>query len=312
MKKIVLSLALCLVVGAGFFALNAVAHRAGQRLRASQSEWNIQTNHLARLEAEKTVLTAKIQELQLDLQAHGPTPSSGLVGLLDTNGLAGLTPEAWETLRTELDLSWHSSGDWVLLSKTTLATVGMNALKGSKLTDAACGVLAITPEERRQLNEAFAGTRGEFDTWAKTSLQREGTNGETLARFTIPPNLELAAGLSNKLAATVMATLGEQRAGLLQRFADEWYKMEVGGLVAMTNTLTVLRRTDGDGTPQLYYDLSLKGGPGQGSRGQSGTLTTRSFFPTSFKSVFPGGWRDVAGREGFELPKEFPNESKQR
>jgi hypothetical protein len=28
-------------------------------------------------------------------------------------------------------------------------------------------------------------------------------------------------------------------------------------------------------------------------------------FPDLFRSFFPGGWRDLAQREGFALPKEF-------
>jgi hypothetical protein len=28
-------------------------------------------------------------------------------------------------------------------------------------------------------------------------------------------------------------------------------------------------------------------------------------FPEAFHSVFPGGWADLAAREGFELPAEF-------
>jgi hypothetical protein len=28
-------------------------------------------------------------------------------------------------------------------------------------------------------------------------------------------------------------------------------------------------------------------------------------FPEVFRSLFPGGWTDLAQREGFELPKEF-------
>ena len=312
MKKIVLALALCLVGGASFSALNIVAHRTEQRLRASQSEWGSRTQRLAALEVEKATLSSKIRALQRDLQRHGEMEVPEFAGLLEANKLASLTPEALERMRAELGVSWHSSAEWILLSKTTLAIVRMDALKGSKLADPACGTLAITVDERRSLDDAFVGVREEFAAWSQANLQRAGTNCETVVRFTIPPNLELAAGLSNRLASTVLATLGEQRAELLQHYADEWYKMEIGGLVAMTNTLTVSHRANGDETPRLYYEFSLKGGPGQGSRGESARLTTRSHFPSSFKGVFPGGWREVAEREGFDLPNEFPNGAKQR
>jgi hypothetical protein len=189
----------------------------------------------------------------------------------------------------------------------------MNALKGSNLTEAACGALAITPEERRNLNDAFAGTREEFAAWAKTSLQREGPNGDNLVRFTIPPNPELATTLSNKVSATVVGTLGQERAQLLQRFANDWYRTEVGGLASMTNTLTVSLQSNGELTPRLHYDFSVKGGPGQGSRGESGQIIPgQRYFPNAFKSVFPGGWRELAEREGFDLPKESPNASQPR
>ena len=312
MKRFFFAVTILLVGGTGFLALNTAAHRAGQQMRAKRSEWINRTARLTALGSEKATLAARIRTLQLDLQRHGGAGLPDLAGIVDTNGLASMTPESLEKLRSELGLSWHSSAEWILLSKTTLAIVRMDALKGSKLVDPACGALAITVDERRSLDDTFAGVREEFAAWSQASLQRAGTNGETVVRFTILPNLELAAGLSNRLASTVMATLGEQRAELLQHYADEWYKLEVGGLVTMTNTLTVSRRANGDETPRLYYEFSLKGGPVQGSRGESARLTTRSHFPSSFKSVFPAGWREVAEREGFELPNELPNGAKQQ
>lgn len=181
----------------------------------------------------------------------------------------------------------------------------MNAVKGGALTDAACGVLAITPDERERLNNALAGLREEFAAWAGASLRREATNGDTLARFTIPANVELAASLSNKLASAVMTTLGQERADLLQRYSRDWYQIEVGGLASLASTLTISRRAEGGGAPRFHYDFSVKDETGQTRRGQSGLIMPNSrYFPAPFKSIFPGGWRELAEREGFELPYE--------
>jgi len=81
-------------------------------------------------------------------------------------------------------------------------------------------------EERQRLNDAFGSTREEFAAWERSSLRREETQGDRLVRLTIPPNPELAVGLSNRLAALLLTTLGQQRSELLQRFSADWFAME--------------------------------------------------------------------------------------
>ena len=35
------------------------------------------------------------------------------------------------------------------------------------------------------------------------------------------------------------------------------------------------------------------------------TISPWQPFPEAFRAIFPGGWRDVAEREGFKLPQAF-------
>ena len=63
-------------------------------------------------------------------------------------------------------------------------------------------------------------------------------------------------------------------------------------------TMTVTRYQNGD-TPQLNLNLQSGGGS------MMTTIGPWQPFPEAFHSIFPGGWKDLAAAEGFELPAEF-------
>jgi len=65
---------------------------------------------------------------------------------------------------------------------------------------------------------------------------------------------------------------------------------------AQPTTLTLKHDPSGNG---FNYTLEQAGGTlGDG-------VSPWKPFPESFRAVFPGGWKELAQREGFELPKEF-------
>lgn len=307
MKRILLAFSILFAGGLGLLALNATAHRARLELSSQQAAWQTESQRLAMVESQHSTLTRQVADAKRELREHqagrfaGESPLAALVRL---HQLERLTPEQQEQLREELGVNWHSSDQWLLVSKATLRSVGMNALKGSQLTEAACGVLAITPEERQRLDTALTSVRDQFSAWAAANLQREGASGETVARYTIPADREFAAGLTNELFATMNATLGAERAELLSHYSGGWLQIETGYLGAVTNTLTVLRQSRDGGEPKLHYKLTRQGGGNYGNMQEGPGLIVPKYFPPAFKKVFPGGWPEVAQREGFELPKE--------
>jgi hypothetical protein len=75
----------------------------------------------------------------------------------------------------------------------------------------------------------------------------------------------------------------------------------------VTNTLSVLRKADTDGQPAFFYELARKGLNSSMSEGP-GKINTQ-YFPPAWRNIFPGGWPEVAQREGFELPDWPPDKS---
>ena len=69
-------------------------------------------------------------------------------------------------------------------------------------------------------------------------------------------------------------------------------------LQAQPTTLTVERYKAG-GEWQMNYRLAQAGGE------MSTSVTPWQPFPEAFRALFPGGWEELAQREGFDLPSEF-------
>jgi hypothetical protein len=63
-------------------------------------------------------------------------------------------------------------------------------------------------------------------------------------------------------------------------------------------TLTVERYQSGG---QWGMNFNLK----QAGNSMTTSVTPWQPFPEAFRAVFPGGWEELAAREGFELPADF-------
>ena len=139
--------------------------------------------------------------------------------------------------------------------------------------------------------------------WAQEHVQREEPTGEVLAKYSLPVNVEFAQGLSNQFTAAIYATLGDGRGQLFQQHAYSWMAalgMGSGPSSAYPNsptTMTVERYSKQN--DQLRYTLQRANSQMQTS------VSPWQPFPEEFRTVFPGGWQELAQREGFELPKEF-------
>lgn len=306
MKRIALA---CILLTAGVIGLSRLAHRidhARFELRQTQAACRKQTEDLALLREGKVWLTAELAKRREQLRSVAPTPPLDLdliACLTKTNGLATMPAEVRDRLVEELGLDWHASKDFVLVSKDILKELSLTPVNNVRLSEVACAVLAITPEERGYLESALVETQQALLDWASTNLKRAEPSGDDLVKLTLPANPELAQSLTNRLFSAMDTVLGHQRSRMLQHYAQTWLQDDMGCFGGIASSLTIKRRAGT--TDELYFELSLNGswnGTGLG-RIHSGPIVLEGTIPSLFHKLFPGSWRQIALPES-SLPVE--------
>jgi len=252
---------------------------------------------LAQAQTRHTELTTRVHELKHEF---GVQPHAGaevpLANLIATNGISRLTPEMRERLLAELGFNWNSTGDFVVVSKDSLPKLRMGAVRGDRLTDTVCSVLAIKPEERAAVESVMADMAGQLKTWVMSHAQRTEPQDDVVAKYSLPIDAEFSQSRSNTFAVAVISALGNERGQLMLDYASSWmFDAQMRG--AGSTTLTVRRPADGPERLSFQVNTPNGGMYSEGSPFQQ--------FPEVFRSIFPDGWVDLAQREGFELPKEF-------
>ena len=103
----------------------------------------------------------------------------------------------------------------------------------------------------------------------------------------------------------MLATLGPERAELFRDYAQSWHFGR--GTFGQQQIDFTVRRFGDDDQQCLRGEYASKPNPGaEDENSDFGVFdVTPSSFPDLFLGVFPGGWRELAQREGFNLPKEF-------
>jgi hypothetical protein len=307
MKRIFLTTTIFAAAGACLFALNNATTRLQQQLRVNRTAWLAQTRQLAEVRAEQTALTVKVRELNHESRSGGGTGSmdQALVDLLLTNDIRFASLEMHDKVLAALGRGANSSSSYVLVSKAALANTALAPIKtfpnGEKLTDAVRGILAITPEERQSVEAAFAEALDAVAAWAKANVLREGPSADMLVRYTIPTDLAFEQALTNKLFSTINAAIGNERGELMRRYFEYSRISEDGAIGERTNILSIHRIS---GQPGLGYRAGWKWQDSEAINTYPEPIKPDGF-PYAFYFVFPGGWQEVAQREGFELPEEF-------
>jgi hypothetical protein len=186
--------------------------------------------------------------------------------------------------------------NYVLVTKDTLheISVAWNDRGSNMLGDWICGLLAITPDEQRQIDSAADTARNNFVQWAKSNLQREGPSDDQLVRYTIPASPEIARSLTNELYGGFCKIIGVERSQLLWKYEAYWFEMKAGQFGAVSNALTIMKRPD-DSQSSIWYVYWPQG---------HGGPVPQEALPGTFAALFPGGWAEIAQREGIELPKK--------
>jgi hypothetical protein len=307
MKRILLVLTILAAAGACLFALSSSAGHGRQQIQADQSAWLTQSQQLAEAQTEQAALVTKVRDLNLELRNGAPTAAiePALVGFLLTNDLKSASPEMQERILAAFGRGGNSSGSFVLVSKAALRATTLRPLKtfpnGAKLTDAVRGVLAITPEEQQSVEGAFAEGFDAAAVWAKANLQREGASEDMLVRYTIPADPAFERALTEKLFSAINAAVGDERGELMRGYFQTYRIYEDGRIGGRTNVLEIHRVP---GQPGLGYRSGWKWEDSEAINTRPEPIKPNKF-PDAFFLVFPGGWQEVAQREGFALPEEF-------
>src|SRR5579859_826929 len=220
MKRILIIITLTLLCGLIFGLLRARQSSLLEvpvGLRARQAEF---TNALAQEQVEQASLRQAIaaQQDKVLLASQLPHLSPALIDWLLATNFSKLPHSLVAELRATLALPQNLSADSVLISKPSLRALQPRG-PGSddKLPDALCGILSLSPEQRQDINAALSASRAEFSDWARQNLQSQGAQGDTLVRYTIPPN-DAANAITNRLMAKLSETLGDERTELFYQF----------------------------------------------------------------------------------------------
>lgn len=263
------------------------------------------TTHM-RLERDQLIQRVHEAKRQLASRSSRVAPDQLASEILSDHGWRNLSAEQAEQLLAELGFDWNTTGEFLMVSKKSLGGISLGGFEGAKLTDTARAVLAITPEEQGRIETLTQQLSAERSEWVKTHAQREEPSGDVVAKYSLPVDTNLSQIRSNTFTDGIFATLGNERGELLRSYAYSW--MRDAGMLdsapskdrdATENTaLTVTRYKSGD---ELQINFTIK----QAGSTMTTTASPWQPFPQAFKPLFPGGWTDLAAREGFELPKAF-------
>lgn len=302
MKRLLIAF-LILSAGATVFRgfQNSTA-RLERTAKANETAWQAQIQLVAQTRMEHVRLEQNVRDSERELkearQAESAYSSSAI--LIPEPG-QHLSPAQREKSLAELGFNWDTTGDYVVVSKNTLQHIRLDGMKGMKLSDVASQVLAITPEERAAINSMTEQVSADYKNWAETNMQRVTPSGDVVAKYTLPPDPQFSQSLSNMFAGAVISTLGSERGQLLLDYSRSWMvAMDMRSYVnpPAPTTMTISRYGSG-------ADYHLRVEVNQGGNTMGTDVSPWQPFPRAFQPLFPGGWRDLAVREGFQLPKQF-------
>lgn len=324
MKRVLLAILILATGTTVFCAFHSANTGLRKELAAQQAAWQTQTQQLAQLHFEKQQVVERVNETKRMLAAQPSLPAHQQLAekILAGDSLQNLSAAEREQLLAALDFSWNTTGDYLIVSKKSLEGISLDGMKGLKLTAAARAVLAITPAEAATIETMTRQLGDERSIWATDHVQRTEPNGNILAHYSLPMDEEFSRRQQQTFTNAVLGALGEQRAQWLQQFSYGWMQ-DVGLLTGpimsgipaellanmpatekKPTTLKVERYESGNNT-SLNYTLEQAGGS------MSTGVDPWQPFPEAFRPLFPGGWADLAEREGFELPKEFSQKPSQ-
>lgn len=320
MKKICI-IVIILSAGAICFCWSHQMTAATRRELVSQAAaLAAQEQQSARLRIERQQLTERIsitRELLSGLPQ--PAPADALMRKI-VSGVSWnkLSAAEAERLLAELGFDWNTPGDYLFISKNSLDGISFKGLNGTRLTDAALETLAVMPEEKAVIEDMARRLQDKHATWVKENLQRGEPHDNVLAEYSLPADEGFSKNQMADFVSTLISTLGPQRSQWLQSHAADWMldmglreQPDISKIPAeyMADFLANFQRSQPTKLKVEQYQSGDAWRLNYTLEQQGNTMTTsvlpRQPFPEAFRAAFPGGWKDMAEREGFELPKEF-------
>jgi hypothetical protein len=291
-----------LSAGAGGFV--TARHASSQMARetsGNREAWLVQTQQLAAVQTEQADLAGRIRGLKTSLAQTQPVAENALWSMLQTNRADDLPPELRERLLEEIGFNWQASPDFIVVTKRSVRDTGAWMLNKGKLSEVAATILAMTPEQRGQVEAGIQQAQAHYNDWALAHMERrEPAEGE-LARYYLPGDPAMVQSIRTDISAGILAALGKERAKIMEGSVGSWMTDNVG-LGPKGATLFIRRELVGN-------QQRLKAEKYSSDKRASGISVSFGYFPefdlpATFRPIFPNGWADVAQREGFELPKE--------
>jgi hypothetical protein len=326
MKRAFLAILILATGTTVFCAFHATNTGLRQELASQRAAWQTQTQQLIQLHLQKQQIFERWSDTKQLLAAQPPLPVLTQLAekILSGVSLENLSVTESEQLLAELGFSWNTTGDYLIVSKKSLAGISFDGMKGVKLADVARAVFAITPAEQGEI-ETMTQQLGDARTaWAKEHVQRTEPSGDVLAQYSLPVDAEFSRSQLAVFTNGIFNALGNERGQWLQNHSIGWM-MDVGlrngqdfskipeelraamptaEYETQPTTLTVERYKSGD---EWRMNYRLK----QAGNSMMTSVSPWQPFPEAFRPIFPGGWEDLAQREGFELPKEFKKQKAQ-
>ena len=298
MKKLSIALVVFLVAGAAFTSFKKSASRWNVNAQSSRTAVIEQRRGYGILASRHRSLTEEHQSLKTLIslaqqQLHKASKNASGTPFPK----AKPTPEVAEQLLSELGYNWNTTGDYLVVSKSSLPSFSLEAIKKSKLTPNISELLAINPEEGAAVELLVQELAAEHAAWAKDHIQRHGPQGDVLVTYSLAFDPVLSQSLSNRFSNGLLSILGTERSA---HFKDHSFQFSrtVGIAYHAETSFAITRAPGSNGELLLDHQLS------SGGRRMCG-LNDYQEFPGEFAWAFPGGWAELAEREHFELPKSF-------
>lgn len=279
-------------------------HRGKTRLESSCAETRQEFATCTQMVAQARIQLTRVEQQVRDLKrareevsAKGAarTEPDALLGLAGVSNLS--SPEQREQLLAALGFHWKPTDDYVIVSKETLREISLEGMDLLKPSDAACKVLAMTPEEQARLEAIAQKVAMDYRAWAQAHVQRSEPSGNIVAQYRIPANLGFSQSISNTFMTGILETLGPERGRLMQANSGTW--MSALGMYGLFDTRLTVTRSQAGQQGRLNYTSE------RNSSTLSSEVSPHQPFPTGFLPLFPNGWTDLAQAEGFELPSSF-------
>lgn len=299
MKRLILALSILVAAAgvAGALHKRDVQYRQQAELQAQALA--TETQSLAEARSRYSQVTDQVRGLKEAMKAARADAGAAGTGRLDDGapGSSHLTPDQSERLLAELGFNWSTTGDYLIVSKDTLREISVSGMRGARLDPTACAVLAITPDERASIESNTQALIDQYRSWAQEHIRREEPAGDIVAKYSLAQDRDFSLSLSNSFASGVFSVLGNERGNLLLDYSSTWLNdLGLGG--GGDSVLTLKRYLSGD-EPHLSFTLDYSGNR------MSTDVSPYQEFPEAFLPLFPGGWPDLAKREGFALPSSF-------